>query len=96
MNAAALTAGMELAGLLFKIGAAALERSDNATAKKVAGLGKSVVAGVQTSGRIDTAVAKDVRALAEALDKDGLPDRAAWDALAAKVRTAADRWNAAG
>lgn len=96
MNAATLTAGLELAGLLFKITAAAIERSDNATVKKVAALGKSVVAGVQTSGRIDTAVAADVRALAEALDKDGLPDRAAWDALAAKVRTAADRWNAAG
>lgn len=96
MTAAALTAGLEIAGLLFKIGAAALERSDNATARKVAGLGKAVVAGVQTSGRIDTAVAADVRAMAEALDKDGVPDRAEWDALAAKVRSAADRWNAAG
>lgn len=96
MNAATLTAGLELAGLLFKIASAAIDRSDNATVKKVASLGKSVVAGVQTSGRIDTAVAGDVRALAEALDQDGLPDRAAWDALAAKVRTAADRWNAAG
>lgn len=96
MNAVALTAGLEIAGLLFRIGSAALERSDNATARKVAGLGKAVVAGVQTSGRIDAAVAKDVRAMAEALDKDGVPDRAEWDAMAAKVRTAADRWNAAG
>lgn len=96
MNPVTLNAGLELAGLLFKIGAAALERSDNSTARKVAGLGKSVVAGVQTSGRIDTAVAADVRAMAEALDKDGVPDRAEWDALAAKVRSAADRWNAAG
>lgn len=96
MNAATLTAGLELAGMLFKIASAAVERSDNATVRKVAALGKSVVAGVQTSGRIDEAVSKDVRALAEALDKDGLPDRAQWDALAGKVRTAADRWNAAG
>lgn len=96
MNAATLTAGLELAGMLFRIGAAALERSDNATAKKVAGLGRTIVSGVQTSGRIDTAVAADVRALADALDKDGVPDRAEWEALAGKVRTAADRWNAAG
>ncbi len=96
MTSVALTAGLEIAGLLFKIGAAALERSDNATARKVAGLGKSVVAGVQTSGRIDTAVANDVRAMAEALDKDGVPDRAEWEALASKVRAAADRWKAAG
>ncbi|MBK8199246.1 MAG: hypothetical protein IPK75_12855 [Acidobacteria bacterium] len=78
MNAVTLNAGLELAGLLFKIGSAAIERSDNATAKKVAALGKSVVAGVQTSGRIDTAVAADVRAMADALDADGVPGRAEW------------------
>jgi hypothetical protein len=96
MNAATLTTGLELAGLLFKIGSAAIERSDNATAKKVAGLGAVIVSGVQTSGRIDAAVAADVRALAEALDADGVPSRTEWEALAGKVRTAADRWNAAG
>ncbi|MBI1401467.1 hypothetical protein [Hyphomonas sp.] len=96
MNAATLAAALDLAGMLFKVANAAIERSDSATAKKVAALGKAVVSGVQTSGRIDEAVAKDVRGLADALDADGLPDRAAWDQMAAKVRTAADRWNAAG
>lgn len=96
MNAATLSAGLELAGLLFKIIKSAAERSDNATVQKVVALGTSVVAGAQTTGRIDEAVARDVRALAEALDKDGLPDRAEWEIMAGKVRAAADRWNAAG
>lgn len=96
MNAAALSLGIELSGILFRIATAAIERSDNETAKKVSSLGKAIVGGVQTTGRIDDSTAAKVRGMGAVLDKDGLPNRAEWDALAAEVRSAADRWNAAG
>lgn len=96
MNTAVVTQGLQIAGTLFKLGVAALERSDNETAKVVLSFGKKVMAGIETSGRIDEAVAADVRAMEAQLDADGVPDADAWKTMAAKVRTAADRWNAAG
>lgn len=96
MNATAITQGLEIAGLLFRLIAAAAARSDNETVGRITRAGEKIVAGVQTSGRIDTAVAAEIRAMADTLDAEGEPTRAEWEALAGKVRDAADRWNKAG
>lgn len=96
MNSAVVTQGLQIASVLFKLGSDALERSDSETAKAILGFGKKVMAGIETSGRIDEAVANDIYAMEAQLDADGVLSADAWKELAEKVRTSAARWNAAG
>lgn len=96
MSSPSLAQIADLGIILFRLAESAIARSDNATAKRVIDLGNTVLAGVKTAGEIDSAIAERVRALGAELDAGRDIDRAGLEALAADVRAAAARWNAAG
>lgn len=86
----------ELGVILFRLAENAIGRSDNATVQKILALGRAAMAGIQTAGAIDTAMAARIRELGASMDAGGELTRGDWETLASDVRTAVSRWNAAG
>ncbi len=88
---------VQLGLILARLAERAIVSSDNATAKKALGLSAALFAGYATAGRVDAAVAAEVKALGATLDAlNGPISKATWDASAAETKRVTAKWNAAG